>query len=130
MNLKLAGILAGVAMMGGVALAQEEMDHPMDERTMQQQPMNQPAAQVNELQGKVLGVGGSTLYIQGRDGVAIPLEVSRDTLIDGKKIKGMIGSHLDKNFKEGDEVRVSFELKKGFRGHLVNQAVKVDKANK
>ena len=38
-----------------------------------------------------------------------------------------ISSHLKKQFKEGDEVRASFDLRKESAGKYENKAVSVDK---
>ncbi len=114
MNLKLAGILAALAL-GGAAFAQSSMTG------------NMPVKGEHVITAKVLGVSGKTLFIDS-DNLAVPLEVTDKTTIDGKTYSGnQLESELRKTFKEGDQVRAGFELKKEPREKLENQALRLDK---
>lgn len=136
MNLKLAGILAGLAL-GGVAFAQMNPDQRNDEQRDEMKPDKehmQPGAQHDLIEGmrhdvtaRVLGVSGKTLFIE-KDGLAVPLEVNDQTAIEGNMVKGrQIESQLRNTFREGDQVRASFEVKKARGDKLENQALKLDK---
>jgi hypothetical protein len=91
---------------------------------MEKEPMQ---GEHKELTGKVLGVHEKNLIIEGTNGEAIPLKVNHETKVSGVQLKKdqRIDSHLKKEFKEGDEVRASFELKRE-RGGVENLALTLD----
>lgn len=117
MNMKLMGLLAGFAL-ASPALAQDS-----GQQYGQQQEQQQAKGE-NELKGTVLGSRGDELLIQTEDGAAVPLKVSSRTQVDGKPIEGKISSQLKQEFKEGDEVRTSFNLKEK---KMENEAVSIEK---
>ncbi len=123
MNLKLAGILAALAL-GGVAFAQAP-EHPGESQAGI--TGNMPVKGEHVITARVLGVSGKTLFIDS-DNLAVALEVTDKTTIDGKTYSGkQLESELRKTFKEGDQVRAGFELKKESREKLENEALRLDK---
>ena len=120
MNVKLMGLLAGLSL-AGPALAQESGQYQYGQEEQQQ------AKGENELKGTVLGARGDELLIQTEDGAAVPLKVSSKTQVDGKPIEEgkSISATLKSDFKEGDEVRTSFNL-----NEMKNEAVTLKKEQK
>lgn len=124
MNRKIAAILAGLAL-SGTAVAQEmEQMEPREQQEMQQRMGEQ-----KEISGRVLGTHRETLFLEGENGVAIPVRVSHQTNIEGKRIRRgeRVESHLRREFPPGEEVRASFSLVRTREGRLENVATELQK---
>ncbi|MBJ6763582.1 hypothetical protein JGU66_22665 [Myxococcaceae bacterium JPH2] len=82
-----------------------------------------------EMTAKVLGMSSDSLFLEGDKGVAIPVKVTHETQLAGKKLKKdeRIESHLKKDFQMGEEVRTSFEVKHHKDGKVENVATSIDK---
>ncbi|RJS15761.1 hypothetical protein DRW03_32250 [Corallococcus sp. H22C18031201] len=82
-----------------------------------------------EMTAKVLGMSSDSLFLEGDNGVAIPVKVTHETQLAGKKLKkdDRIESHLKKDFQMGEEVRTSFEVKHHKDGKVENVATSIDK---
>jgi len=129
---RLAGVLAGAALIGGLALAQQDStpstagtEGPgiggsglnQDQATLNQQATKQAAVpgqatgQIavgertgNQLLGTVVESKSHTLYLQHM-GAVVPLRVDKST-----DLAGLSGKKLS-DLKPGDEVQVSFQVK-------------------
>jgi hypothetical protein len=134
MKLKLMGLLAGLTL-GGAALAQDTSMDPSQQqepKTKQEQmekaPMGGSGQQMGQSQinGTVVGYRSDELLIKGDNGAVVPIKVTHKTQLDGKMVKKdqHIESHLKKEFKEGEQVRTSFDVDK-----QDNVARTIDKAS-
>lgn len=133
MNLKLIGMLASLGV-GGAALAQSSAGQTPQQPYGQQQKQQQPSqpgmggagqqAQPNTVTGKVLGVHAKTVYLEGPQGEAIPLTVTKQTQVSGKEFKNE--SELRKELQPGQEVTASFQLKRERSGEASNIATSIE----
>lgn len=82
----------------------------------------------NEISAEVLGIEGKTLWLQGDEGEAIPIQVTHQTMLQGERVKDdqRIKGRLEKSFQPGQEVRASFDVKQ-HGGKYENQAISIDK---
>lgn len=127
MNLKMVGMLAALTL-GGTALAQEAQENTTEKSSemqkgseMQKSEKNEMGGSgqqaqmgANELNGTVVGYRKEEVLIKGDNGAVVPLKLTSKTQVDGKPINKShdLGSHLKKEFKEGDQVRTSFDVQK------------------
>lgn len=114
MNLRTMMMMA-VLSLGGGALAQQAQEQMQGEQ--------------KELTGKVLSSHEKELYIQGEDGAAVPIRITHQTELEGKRLKKdqRVESHLKKEFRPGEEVRTSFTVRTDKRGKSENLATSVEK---
>ncbi|QSQ23582.1 hypothetical protein JY651_00935 [Pyxidicoccus parkwayensis] len=138
MKLQLMGLIVGLTL-GGAALAQSESDPgTQDPSSSSKQTssttkqtsssyseQSKPAEGKHQLMGKVVETRETALLIQTDNGEVVPIAVSHTTMIQGKPLKKgeNINAHLKKEFKEGDQVRTSFDVEN--KTH--NQAKTIDK---
>jgi hypothetical protein len=136
MNLKPMGLIASL-MLGGAALAQSSQPSSMEQPPSQESKKSESKAQKESkeqaqwayhLDGTVVSSREDKLYIKGSDGAVIPVDVNHKTRIEGKELSKSqdIHSHLQREFKEGDQVRTSFAVEK----KTENVATSIDKAQK
>ena len=80
------------------------------------------------LDGTVVSSRENKLYIKSSDGAVVAVDVNHKTRIDGKELSKSqnIQSHLQREFKEGDQVRTSFAVEK----KTENVATSIDKSQK
>jgi hypothetical protein len=118
LQLKTATMLAVLSLGGAGFLARE---------AAAQQPA-EVAAQ-KELTGKVVGMHEKTLFIEGKDGLAIPVSVNHETLVEGQRVKRdqKIESHVKRELKPGDQVRASLEVRTERDGKVENIATALSK---
>lgn len=124
MNLKMVGLLAALTL-GGTALAQEAQEDSSQKGSEMQKDSEmkknemggsgqQAQMGANELNGTVVGYRKEEVLIKGDNGAVVPLKLTSKTQVDGKPLNKShdLGSHLKKEFKEGDQVRTSFDVQK------------------
>ena len=117
---KMAGLLAGAALVGGLALAQQDSTPAaggsglgQEQKPSEQKPSMMPgqatgqtdvSKQGNELTGTVIESKSHTLYLSHM-GAVVPVRVEKST-----DLTGLSGKKLT-DLKSGDEVQVAFEVK-------------------
>ena len=94
------------ACLGGVAWAQ-----PQDLVT--KEPAAAETSLRKEVTGTVKGIDGKKIYIE-YNGVVLPVHVTHDTSVMGSttKLTQRLEPRLEKEFRPGDKVTISYELKK------------------
>ena len=116
---RFAGLLAGAALVGGLALAQQDSPPATggSGQTQEQKSSTTPPmmpgqatgqtdvkAEGNQLIGTVVKSKSHTLYLQHM-GAVLPIRVEKET-----DLSALAGKKLT-DLKEGDEVKVSFQIK-------------------
>ena len=129
---RLAGLLAGAALVGGLALAQQdstpatggsglsqEQKPSMSPSTMPGQATGQLDVQKQgtQLTGTVVESKSHTLYLEHM-GAVVPVRVEKST-----DLSGLSGKKLT-DLKSGDEVQVSFQIK----NKIDNVATRIEKS--
>lgn len=116
MQTKLMGWMAALALIGTPALADRGTQQPRAETQMEE----------NQLTGRITEIREDTLFVQTEDGAVVPLQVTHETTLEGKRIErgARVGRELRNQYREGEEVRASFEL----RGKTQNHATSIEKA--
>jgi hypothetical protein len=119
MNLKMVGLIAALTL-GGATMAKEQQKSQQSSQMQKSEESGKggsgQAGQMgsNELNGTVVGYRTNEVLIKGDNGAVVPLKLTSRTQVDGKPINKSknIESSLRKEFKEGDQVRTSFDVQK------------------
>src|SRR5687768_11095134 len=103
MQLKTLG-LTGALLLVPIASAEAQEQPPA-------QSQSGTSASQGQLSGSILGSHDKTLYVQGSQGLVIPLRVTRDTRLDGEPVGRLsrIEPHLKQHYPKGAEVEITFE---------------------
>ncbi len=90
-------------------------------------PAQGPVASQGRLTAAVLGVHDETLYLRGQQGLVIPVEVTRDTQLDGEPVGSFsrVGTHLRKHYPAGSSLEIVFEVRHGGDGEIQNVATSI-----
>lgn len=127
MRKSVVALLAGLSLsMGGSALAAERGQ----ERQRQQQGQRaEEKGEKHSISGEVLSVRGSTLFLQTGDGVVVPVQVTRQTQMEGERLpEGRAAeNHLKNTFRQGSEVEAEVRVHRAQTGEVTNQAVSLKK---
>jgi hypothetical protein len=106
---------------------------PLTATKAQDQPVPPAQAQTGmsasqgQLRAVIVGSHDKTIYVKGSQGVAIPLEVTRDTRLDGEPVGRLsrIEPHLQQHYPPGSEVEIVFEVRHGGDGEMENIATSI-----
>ncbi|MFP2925580.1 hypothetical protein ACLESO_10245 [Pyxidicoccus sp. 3LG] len=87
-----------------------------------------PRGETKELTARVLGASPGILYVEGKEGAAIPLRVTHATRVAGRRVprEQSIDSFLKKELAPGKSVRVTFDVRTHEDGKLENVVSTLD----
>lgn len=134
MNLKTLGMLA-VMGLGTVALAQSgqsttsqgQMEQGQKGKGSQAQG-SMTQAHEKSLTGKVLEITKETVFLEGKEGEVIPLQVRELAVVDGQPVTAADREQsLKRQIRPGDEVRTSFTRDRDKNGRPENKASSIEK---
>ena len=110
-------LLPATAALSGVAVAAPQQGE--GEQRQEQQQMT--------VSGEVLGMHRGDVYVEGPDGVAIPVKVNHDTLVDGQRIKRdqRLEHHLKQKIQPGQQVQAQVEVRHHRDGRMENIALAI-----
>lgn len=144
LNLKTLGMLV-VMGLGAVAFAQSsqsaasqgQMNQGSTSQSQMQSEQKGKGSQAQgamtqagekSMTGKVLGVSKEIVFIEGKEGEVIPLEVTELALVDGQPVTAANREqNLKRQIRPGDEVRTSFSRGQDKNGMPKNKASSIEK---
>src|SRR5689334_15075474 len=85
------------------------------------------AASQGRLSGTVIGIHDETIYLQGQQGLVIPLQVSHETRLDGETVGRLsgLGKQIEKHYPIGSNIEIVFEVRHGGNGEIENVATSI-----
>lgn len=132
MRSTVAALISGlVVSMAGTAVAQEgeRSEERREEQRKQEEKQAEEKGEKHSISGEVLSVRGSTLYLQTEDGAVVPVQVTRQTQMEGERLPEgrAVESHVRNTFRQGSEIEAEVRMHRAQSGEITNQAVSLKK---